>query len=449
MPEKTNSIPYTNSLFPAVNPDLSHAELFDSLEQLRVQYGDLVKYKIPANDVVMVLAPHDIQKVFKELSVVRTPLLRILLGDGILSNDDQLWLNQRRLQLPKYKRPNITQFTQKFVSTTQRYLKSLQKEINTGTAVDMLDTATRMSLDSLMQTLFSKKILDRDFEFFIKRFTTTLSFVAKLSNTFAFNETFLITASSNKEFTTAKSELDTSIYQLIKERQALKQKPDDLLTLWVTATDETTGKPFTDKQIKDEVITALFAGHDTTSGAIMWAWYHIAQHPDVEAKLIQEIDETIGSQQLEFSDLKKMPYCMMVIEEILRLSPPVAVLGRTATKDLELNGYTIDAGTSILLTAYITHRHPDYWPNPSQFDPTRFSPEAKAKRPSFAYFPFGGGRHTCLGNHYALLEMQAVLITCLQSVKIRPVNSEKIQPKMVPTLKPFGDFYCTLEARKN
>ena len=205
--------------------------------------------------------------------------------------------------------------------------------------------------------------------------------------------------------------LDAVVYDIIAAHRQQRADQGDLLSLLLSARDEETGQGMSDQQVRDEVMTLLLAGHETTAVALSWAWYLLSQHPEIESRLHAELEQVPGGQVPTIEHLPKLLYTRMVLEETMRLYPPVVGFNRRALADDEVGGYVVPANTLIWLSPYATHRHPDFWENPDVFDPQRFAPERSAVRPHFAYFPFGGGPRLCIGNNFAMMEGPLVLFS--------------------------------------
>jgi cytochrome P450 len=201
----------------------------------------------------------------------------------------------------------------------------------------------------------------------------------------------------------------------------------------------------TDRQVRDEVMTLLLAGHETTATALTWTWYLLSQHPEVEDRLHTELHEVLAGQPPAVEHLPRLPYTRMILDETLRLYPPTFSLSRKALVDDEIGGYALPAKSTILLCPYTTHRHPAFWENPGVFDPERFHPERAAGRPHFAYFPFGGGPRQCIGNQFALMEAQLILATVAQRYRLRLVSGHRVVPEVVLTIRPRHGLPVTLQ----
>jgi cytochrome P450 len=215
-------------------------------------------------------------------------------------------------------------------------------------------------------------------------------------------------------FRAALRALDKVVQGIITERRRQNRDTGDLLSMYLLARDEETGEGMNDRQLRDEVMTLLLAGHETTANTLAWTWYLLSGHPVIEQKLHAELAAVLGGRVPTVPDLPNLPYTRMVIEESMRLYPPAYGISRKAIAADEIGGYRIPANSVIFVGPYVMHRHPKFWENPDVFDPERFTPERSADRPPFAYFPFGGGPRLCIGNQFALIEAQLLLATVAQ-----------------------------------
>jgi len=240
--------------------------------------------------------------------------------------------------------------------------------------------------------------------------------------------------------------LDQLVYRMIAERRTRQTEGRDLLSMLLLAQDEETGQGMNDRQVRDEVVTLLLAGHETTANTLTWTWYLLSQSPEIERRLHAELNKVLGDRVPSVADLPELKYTRMVIEEALRLYPPAPVLSRKAIAADELQGYPIAANSMILISPYAVHRHPALWEEPERFDPERFTPERAATRPAYAYFPFGGGPRVCMGNHFAMMEAQLILSTVAQRYQLRLIPGHPVEPQMVVTLRPRYGLPMTIHA---
>jgi cytochrome P450 len=204
----------------------------------------------------------------------------------------------------------------------------------------------------------------------------------------------------------------------------------------------------TDVQVRDEAITLLLAGHETTANALNWTWYLLAQNPDKEALLHDELDRVLGGRAPTLADLKQLPYTEMVVKESMRLYPPAYSFGRMSIEDVNIGGYDLPANCDINIFSYTAHRDPRWWDEPEAFRPERFSPENEKLIPRYAYFPFGGGPRICIGNSFAMMEARLMLATMAQQFQLRLKPGQKVELDPLITLRPLGGMHMRVEQRE-
>jgi cytochrome P450 len=252
--------------------------------------------------------------------------------------------------------------------------------------------------------------------------------------------------SVDRDFQRARARLDATIYRLIRERRAGGVDSGDLLSMLLLARDEEGTGGMTDAQVRDEALTIFLAGHETTANALSWTWYLLARHPEAEAALHAELDRVLAGRLPTVEDVPALRYTEMVLAESMRLYPPAWGIGRRALAAYPLDRYTLPAGATVIMSAYVMQRDPRYYLEPERFDPERWTPEARAARPRFAYFPFGGGARVCIGEGFAWLEGILLLATLAQRWKLRLVPGHPVTPQPLITLRPRGGIWMTPEA---
>ncbi|HLV34643.1 MAG TPA: cytochrome P450, partial [Spirillospora sp.] len=252
----------------------------------------------------------------------------------------------------------------------------------------------------------------------------------------------------NRNRAEAGATLDQLIRQIISERRASGEDKGDLLSMLLLSEDET-GARMTDQEARDEAVTLFAAGHETTANALSWTWYLLSQHPEIEARLQAEVDTVLGDRPAAFQDLPQLRYTGMIVKESLRLYPPAWVLNaREALEDIRIDGYTIPKGGSIFVAPYAVHRNPAYFADPLRFDPERFSPENEKRIPRYAYFPFGGGPHICIGNSFALMEAQLILATIAQRVSLSLLPNQVVDIDPQVTMGPKNGVRMQVQMRE-
>ena len=248
-------------------------------------------------------------------------------------------------------------------------------------------------------------------------------------------------------FRRAKAQLDGIIYRLIQERRAGGDR-GDLLSLLLLAQDaEGDGTGMTDLQLRDEAMTLLLAGHETTANALTWTWYLVSQHPAVERELHEELDRTLGGRAPSADDLPDLPYTRRVLSEAMRLYPPAWVVGRRAVIDCEVGTHTVPSGALVFVSQWVTHRDPRFFVDPERFDPERWTQEAASARPKFSYYPFGAGPRVCIGEQFAWMEGVLVLATLARHWRLRLVPGHPVAPQAIVTLRPKFGMRMTVQRR--
>jgi len=252
---------------------------------------------------------------------------------------------------------------------------------------------------------------------------------------------------SRFRFARAKAQLDKTIYRIIAERRQKNDSGSDFLSIFMNVRDED-GLAISDTQLRDELVTLFIAGHETAANALAWTWYLIASHPDIERELYREVDRVLGSRAPTTEDVPNLRFTGKVFAESLRLYPPLWVLGRRAISDVEICGYSIPAGTIVLVSPYLTQREPRFFPDPLEFRPDRWSEPMSAALPRFAYFPFGGGARQCLGDSFAGLEATLIIATFAQKWRMRLAEKAAPVPHALATLRPQGSMNMRIERRQ-
>jgi cytochrome P450 len=253
---------------------------------------------------------------------------------------------------------------------------------------------------------------------------------------------------STRRFERARERLDVLVYRLIRERRQSGADRGDLLSMLLMSQDhEGDGTGMTDVQLRDEVMTLLLAGHETTANALTWTWYVLSQNPAAEGQLHAELDAVLGTRLPTFEDLPSLRYAERVLAESMRLYPPAWAMGRRALKDFEVGGYVIPAGWLVSMSPWVTHRDPRWYPDPLVFDPERWTPEAKAARPKFSYFPFGGGARQCIGEPFAWMEGVLLVATIAQRWRMRLDPAQRVDPQPLITLRPRYGMRMVVERR--
>jgi cytochrome P450 len=405
--------------------------------QSTLKYGDVVRYR--GLWITHQLAnPAHIQYVLQtNFSNYRRGrdyhILKSSLGEGLLTSEGALWQRQRKMTQPALHSNRVAGFMQIMESHAQAMMERWEQQAERHQAFDIVPDLMHLTLNIASQALFTTR-LESETEILREALTVGRNYsVDRAWSIIRVPESWPTHA--NRRYHTALAKFHQVVDRIIAARRNSAERPADLLTMLMEARDEA-GQPMSDKQLRDEVATLLTAGHETTTLALAWACYLIAQHPGVEQRLRSEL-EFLQGRAPGYEDLSRLKYTRMVIDETMRLFPPVWVLSRTAAHDDQIGGYRIPAGSEILIFPYITHRHPSWWPEPERFNPERFAPENSAARTKFAYLPFGAGPRACVGLNFAMTEIQVVLALLLQRFHLQlACDSESVVPEPSVTLRP-------------
>jgi cytochrome P450 len=404
------------------------------------EHGDYVRIRVlPGVFISLLTHPDAVEHVLqKNHKNYRKPdlfnrTLGLLTGNGLVTSEGDLWLRQRRLMQPAFHRQHLARLAPPMVAAAETFVRE-REAAGPGQVVDVLDEMMRLGLRVAGTTLFSTDI-SNEADAIGPAFRTAFSHISYRMNTPPPVPLWLPTP-RNRAFRRAKALLDRVVLEIIEARRKATTRPDDLLSLLLAAQDEETGAGMTDQQLKDEVLTLLTAGHETVGAALSWAWYLLGQHPQAQNDLADEVRGVLQGRSPTGDDLAQLPLTRAVFEESMRLYPPAHGQPREAIRTDEINGFTIPARTTVVLSQWVTHRHPDFWEDPEKFRPERFLPGQAANRPKFAYFPFGGGPRVCIGNTFAMLEGPLVLATIIQRFRVELVPGQTITPDPTFTLRP-------------
>jgi cytochrome P450 len=406
--------------------------------QSALKYGDVVRYR--GLWVTHQLAnPAHIQHVLQtNFSNYRRGrdyhILKSSLGEGLLTSDGALWQRQRKMTQPAFHSNRVAAFMQIMEAHAEAMLERWQRFATDEQQFDIVPELMRLTLNIASQALFTTS-LDSETEIIREALAVGRDYsVDRAWSIIRVPQSWPTPA--NRKYHNALARFHQVVDSIIAARRASSERPADLLSMLMDARDDA-GQTMSDKQLRDEVATLLTAGHETTTLALAWACYLIAQHPKVEQRMRSEL-EFLDGRAPGYEDLSRLKYTRMVIDETMRLFPPVWVLSRTAIEDDVIGGYRIPAGSEILIFPYITHRHPAWWPDAEEFMPGRFAPENSAARTKFAYLPFGAGPRACVGLNFAMTEIQVVLALLVQRFHLQlACDPETVRPEPSVTLRPI------------
>jgi cytochrome P450 len=320
---------------------------------------------------------------------------------------------------------------------TRRMLATWGEAASSGRPIEIGPEMKRLTLAIAGLTLFDRDMSDAS-DSIAQAFGIGTQFLEHRFNRPFTTPPYWAPTPGNLAFKRAIRRLNEIVLTLVRDRRRDGLDHGDLLSMLLQARDEETGETMTDEQVRSEVLAFLLAGHETTAIALTWTWYLLAAHPDVQQRVREQIDQVVADRAPVLADLPQLTMTQMVIDEAMRLYPPIWAVPRQAIEDDEIGGFEIPAGSTVLVSQFVTHRHPDVWEEPDTFIPERFTAERVAARPKGAYFPFLSGPHQCIGNEFAMQEMRLIVATVLQSFELRLSPGQSIQPQASLTLRPSG-----------
>jgi cytochrome P450 len=400
------------------------------------ELGDVVKMRALGVEWYLIAHPAGVERILQTNQAnykkprIFTKTVGMVVGNGLVTSEGDFWRRQRRLAQPAFHRQRLNLLGEKMAGAAKETVERWQNTFaRTGEAFDVAEEMTKLTVKIAAETLFSADISE-DAEKFGAALKIALEHISqRMRNPFLLPE--FVPTSRNRRFNRARKTLDEIVLKIIRRRRIETGDKGDLLSMLIEARDEETGEMMSDRQLKDEVMTLLTAGNETTAAGLAWAWYLLAKNDCARARLRAELELNLQGKAPTVEDLPRLSYTRMVFEETMRLFPPAWGQPRESIEADEINGFRIDAGKMVVVSQYIVHRHPQFWQRPEEFCPERFTPENSKNRPRFAYFPFGGGARQCIGNHFALMEAQIVLATIAQNFV--PQMAEEDAPELDPT----------------
>ena len=412
----------------------------DSLErmiELFARHGDTYRVYVPARKAYtyVIHHPDDVKRVLVSnhrnyTKGVGLDRVRILLGKGIMTSEGELWKRQRYMMQPLFHRRLITEFAQVIAAANERFIARWEALSARGELVNLTDEMSELTLEIVLRSIFGRD-LDR------------------MTHQLGGNPFQLVTKEQarNLQFAYKFRSLTKLVAELIARRRAEQLEHFDYVSMLMSARDRESGAAMSERELIDEVMTLIVAGHETTASGLNWTWYLLSQHPAVEARLHAEIDATPEMTAPGLAQMETLAYTQQVVNEALRLYPPGWLLSRRTIEADVLGGFSIPPGANVLLPLYLLHRHPRFWKDPDVFWPERFAVEHEAQRPRFAYMPFAAGPRHCIGETFALYEMLMHLFKVARRYRLTYVPDKPLELEAQINLRTRHPLHMRLERR--
>lgn len=410
------------------------------------KHGDIVRFRLGPQVTHLLNHPDHVAHVMqrrRENYDKRTRSSRHIkqvCGESLLTSNGEFWQRQRKLMQPAFHRDSVAGFAVSMGQACEDMFDRWRAYRGAG-EVDLSQQMTRLTFNIVARSLFSAD-LDR------RVADIAPSMRILLEKTFHRVQQLLpfpgwVPTRENRQFSAALAEVDEVVYQIIKDR---RQKPGDrgqrdLLNMLLSVRDPESGEGLSLEQIRNEIITLLIAGHETTANALTWTFHLLSRHPEIQQSVRDEAVSVLDGRCPGLEDIGSLELTTQVVRESMRLYPPIWIMERRAMAEDEIGGYSIPAKSSVVICPWTLHRHPDFWENPDEFQPSRFDGS-----PTPAYFPFGAGPRFCIGSEFAMLEARIILTMVLQRYCIKPVPGAAIEPFPGITFPPRHGLPLTLES---
>ncbi|HET8526198.1 MAG TPA: cytochrome P450 [Actinomycetota bacterium] len=414
------------------------------LERL-APYGDVVRIDVPGSAAYLLNHPDLVRDVLVtgHRSFHKGPTIRaakMLLGESLLTSEDETHLRRRRLIQPMFHHERIATYATSMVGFAER----AAERWSDGEQIDIQAEMSALTLAVVGDTLFGTDVDERRSATVRRALTDTLGMFDRVYSPL-FRLLVRLPSPTMRRYRRVESDLNRVIAEMIAERRAAGASGGDLLSLLLRTREDGTG--MTDDQVRDEALTLFLAGHETTAIALTWTWWLLSRNPEAEARLHAELDEVLPDRVPSVGDLPMLPYTQGVISESIRLRPPAWAIGRTAVAGHQANGYAIDRGSIVVVSPWLLHHDPRWWPDPDSFRPERWLADDPG-RPRYAFIPFGGGPRVCIGEPFARLEAAMLLAAIARRWRFASTTDREPDLQAVITLRPRGGLPMMARRRR-
>lgn len=412
------------------------------LMEMSQRFGDVAGFSVANLPVLILSHPDGVRHVLQDehrrynKDTIQYNALATITGKGLLTNDGASWLRQRRLAQPAFARPRLMALDEIVVPATQRMLQAWQAAAKESRVIDVDQEMMRLTLEIVGKALFSID-LHQEAGQLTRAVLAALDHIMYRARSVFAPPNFIPTP-RNLRFRRALRILDRSVLDMIEARKRADNAGDDLLGMFLKARDADTGEPMDTRQVRDEVMTMLIAGHETVASALTWTWMLLSLHPHEREAARDEVRRVLGKRPPTAADLEHLPHLNRLFSESLRLFPPAWVISRKAVQPDEIMGYPVAANSLVIISPYVVHRRGDFWEQPEQFQPDRFEQDLPNR---FAYLPFGAGPRLCIGHQFAMLEAQLIIAQILQHFVLDLASNTPVRIDPLVTLRPVGGLH--------
>lgn len=422
------------------------------LDHVAKTYGDLVPMRMFMSTAYLLNHPKHIEHVLQTnyRNYRKTKMMdkfKPILGEGLFISEDDLWTRQRKLVQPSFHRQRVEAMGATMIEVIKDHVGMWDRFAASGEEFNMSLDMSYLALEVALRTMFGNSLPREEANAISEALHVANEITAKRLWEMTRISEFLPTRET-RAYNGAANTLDRIVMRIINERRKSNVRQDDLLGVLIDARDVDTDEAMSDKQLRDEVLTLLLSGHETTAVALSWAFLLLAQNPVVLERMRDEADTVLAGRDPVSEDARALEYTKRVVQETARLKPPIWWVARTAINDDNIAGESIKAGTTVLISQYLIHRNPSVWEDPERFDPDRFEPEKSVRRSKFAYLPFGAGPRVCVASAFATMEMQFLLAMMLRRFDVTITSDLEPELSNLITLRPKFDITAKVSLRR-
>ncbi|HYQ63958.1 cytochrome P450 [Actinophytocola sp.] len=401
-------------------------------------YGDVTSFRLATTRVTLLRHPHHIRRVLQQKSAVYTRdsmayrMTRNLFGRGLATVEGGAeWRSMRRMMQPSFHYQRVASMTEHMLAVIRERLAHWDELAAGGAVIDTAQEMRGLTLRIVARALFALEEGE-----VVDRFAAAIDTVDhEIGEWVRFPLVPMsVPTAGHRRYHASSAIVEEIIDYVIMQHLTDQVDRGDLLSMLIMTKDEETGAGLTDEQLRDQVMIMLWAGHETSANVLTWTWYRLGMHPEIQQRVLREVDGELEGRPPALADCSKLTYTRSVLDEAMRMYPQAWLGSRRAMEDDEIGGFRVPAGTEIFFSSYHAHRHPEFWDEPEEFRPGRFTAEEVAKRDRSAYFPFGSGPHLCIGNQFALTEMLLVIASTMQRYRIELTSQEPVEPRPLLTL---------------